>query len=407
MIKCRMNLGLFSTVLLLILCLRQANGETIKGESVCYRMIKQAVDAEKNSLITARNMLGAQLSQARLKLDLPKTPQVRTRFENTLDQDNPQSRIGLRWYFPKFNSGRDLLSNFRKFSVDKKHLAQQWMTLKKRALFMSKLRNYLKFQALLITQFFYMHQEQLAQAELALNQSLLESGVSTLLKQKTYQKKLSQIGLKKRQIEAKISRFQLKNSWIQYRINSADEAMTLVDCLPTLRPDLLKELFSKSRHESEMKALSIKELELLIKITLQEQKSKLAQHQWLEFFELNYDQSFDSQGLIAEFGINLPIGHQNDAEQLKSSSYVQEFGQLRVSRQQALANIHLNHESFQRLFHQIEAFKALPRAELKSFDEIELNYLKLDLWHLTWLERYELELLFLDYLSLLPSFKKN
>ena len=63
---------------------------------------------------------------------------------------------------------------------------------------MTKLRVYLKYQALLMRQLYLDHKEKLAQIELSLNRSLFELGQSTLIKQKTYQKTHAQLSLKRR-----------------------------------------------------------------------------------------------------------------------------------------------------------------------------------------------------------------
>ena len=64
----------------------------------------------------------------------------------------------------------------------------------------------------------------------------------------------------------------------------------------------------------------------------------------------------------------------------------------------------LDLQSLQKLFHQLEPLPIIGIEELKDFDGVELAYLKLELWYLAWLERYELELFSLEYISLFPSF---
>ena len=386
-------------------------GET-GGRSLCYQHVQQAVNAEKPSLMATKQMLETQLSSARSKLSLPKVPQLRTRFENTIDVENPKGRIGLRWYLPRFTSGSELLTSSREFSIDEKALSSLWLVLKERSIFMTKLRVYLKYQALLMRQLYLDYQEKLAQVELSLNRSLFESGQSTLIRQKTYQKTHAQLNLKRRKVELSLQRFRLKNPWLKPSGLLRDELnlnrvrpLKLTECLPAFRLEFLKSLLSESSIKAESEKLSLNELELLIQITLQEQETKLNDHQWLEFFELNYDSNFDSQGLIAELGINLPIGGVNhEVEKLKSRDVIKKLELLRFERQQAMNSGKLDIQSLQKLFNRLEPLPVIAIKELKDFDSVELAYLKLELWYLTWLERHELELFSLEYISLFPSF---
>ena len=394
-------------------------GKTNDEANLCYRQIQQAVKKEQVSLLAAQKVLEAQLMQARQRLNIPKSPQLRTRFESAasaLTWEQAQARIGLRWYFPKFLSTQEALSSISRFKINEEDLSKYWLKLKQQSRFITKLRDYIADQALIKKQRFFFYQEKLIQAEIDLNQSLLESGMSTLLTQQVLQKKYAQVQRQKSKANLEWTRFRLKASWLSalsvpnqlspddLKVFAEEQSTALTTCLPFITFEQIKSLSNQQSQTKALQHLSLKELEALIQVTLQEQKQRLSKHQWLEFIELNYDRRVNDQRMIAELGINLPIATYSQAEHFKSQHYVQKLDSLRLERQQALSS--LNQSKVQKLFQKI--FKVKPPLntawDLSHLEGIKQAHLELELWYLGQREYQEREQLLLDYLSLFPSF---
>ena len=123
---------------------------------------------------------------------------------------------------------------------------------------------------------------------------------------------------------------------------------------------------------------------------------------------MNYDRRVDSERVIAEIGINLPLGPQRErAERLSVDELREAARQLRGSLKRQRASLYelLRVEELSRLAQERAVQPHI--GALNTLDELKLAHAEVSYWRSVWSDHHHLERLVIEWLTLNPELSSS
>ena len=408
----RISLSIMLSVLFLPLPCSAEPPLTLKS---CQARWTTTLKRHERRLDYAQRSLKFRFSQARTKLWLPKSPQLRGRLDQELEDPDSRGRVGLRWHLPKLSMSEPSPKILGELGLSEEKLPERWLRLKKHELWIESLGADLLLREAWLTQTALSYEERLSQAELTLQSQLLRDGLTSSIRLKTLRSRHFSLQLKLRRATRELKRLMIMAHGSVNGLtpliaqHDTKELTTLlstsvVDCLS---PETLTSLQSSLSHESahlSTSPLTLGEIELIIQLVMSRFKAQSNAHQWLEFVELSYDGRVGSERVIAELGLNLPLGPQRErAERLS-------VDELRETAQQLHRSLKRQRGSLRGLL-SLEALNDLSQeriaqphlSALNTLDELQLARAEVSHWRSAWSDRHHLERLVIEWLTLTPG----
>ena len=361
-------------------------------ETNCLRVMNQTLELYTKELSGESELLDRRLQLSESERWLPKSPQLRTRFERSVLTSGlalSKPRLGLRWAMPSFGGPKN--SALALFEVDR--LVDRWREAREANIMIDAAMRHLNFRERWLVWAKEEGLAQIAQEELSRAKILFEAGSLTQSQLRRAELRQERVMLKSQTSRKHLRRAVSEMSENAHHIVFDLRASPLKDqCIQSFE---LPELGI----EQTKRPPSIAELSIITQLRLDATEAQSFSGRWIDFVELSYDDNQGDQRLIAEFGFDLPWGNRSlEKNEISMDRRLRKLFSLKAELDRSLKALWAS-------LSEDERGASVPLPYPPSLEDSKLIDLleraeALELWSLQWLARLEREKLILEWLKL-------
>ena len=271
--------------------------EPPRASTSCQARWTATLKRHERRLMYAQHSLKSRFAQARTKLWLPKSPQLRGRLDYEFEDPSSRGRVGLRWHLPRLSMGDPPPEILRQLGLSEESLPERWLALKRHELWIEVLRGDLQLREAEMTRAVLSYEERLSQAELTLRSQLLREGLTTLISVQTLKSKHRSLQLELRRATRELKRLMIMVNGSTPLLEGRDArrressmmsdplelptgtAKSVMNCLSPETFTALQGSLSDDRERHSRPPLSLGETELIIQQNMSRFKAQSNAHQ--------------------------------------------------------------------------------------------------------------------------------